>query len=365
MLLLFDEDNPPNLIDPSEDITDVGQYSVNTLTRQVNATESPSGLVTADLCVPTSSNSLLRIAGVTVEANQTYTFSLFAKSTGSDRELVLSLRESDLTLIGSNVAITVTNIWQRFYVTNDVGSETDLHALVGGASSWGIGEDLYLWGLQINIGALASYKRTGPIEAGQLFTFADSMANLADAMVHDGNPNLISPSEITEALNTSTGGMAISPNLALDPNSDLTADLLHVTTGNAFFRINALTVEANEDYTFSFFAKGLGSDFEINLSLRETGGITIGATDSITITNSWQRFSIQRNVGSNTTITAVLGTGSSWSVGEDFYTWGFQLNIGVLGSYKRTGAVQIGLGIDESDNMDNLADAVAKSLDVA
>ncbi|KKL49666.1 hypothetical protein LCGC14_2313200, partial [marine sediment metagenome] len=47
MLLLFGEENPPNLISPSENILDSGQYSATTLTRGVNQTTSPTGFISA------------------------------------------------------------------------------------------------------------------------------------------------------------------------------------------------------------------------------------------------------------------------------------------------------------------------------
>lgn len=179
MLLHFGGEQEPNLLDPSEDLTDTGQYTDTNLTVTVNDDSAPDDSSAAELCEPSGANSTLQVNNETVIINEDYTFSVWLKSTGADRSISISIRTTALVLIGTNELITVTNIWKRFLVTRNVAGNSIIRCLIGGTSTWETGEDLHAWGCQLNKGPLSAYQRTGPHRL--YLSIEDDLDNWLDA----------------------------------------------------------------------------------------------------------------------------------------------------------------------------------------
>ena len=160
MSLLFLSEQEPNLLDPSEELSNVGQYTATTVTITDNNTTAPDDSSTAELCEPSGANSSLQINNETVDINKDYTFSVWLQSTGANRTLSISIRTTGLVLIGANEVIVVTSVWKRFLVTRNVASNSIVRCLIGGTSTWATGEALNAWGCQLNRGPLSSYQKT-------------------------------------------------------------------------------------------------------------------------------------------------------------------------------------------------------------
>lgn len=185
MLNLFGGSEEPNLLDPSEDLTDTGQYTVTSITLTANDSDAPDSLTTAELCVPGAANSFIQVSNETVDINTDYTFSVFLRSTGADRAISISIRTTSLVLIGENELITVTSSWKRFLLTRNVASNSTIRMLIGGSSTWSTGEDLHAWGCQLNKGPLSVYQRTGPLEfLSYNITAFDNLNNWLDSESH-------------------------------------------------------------------------------------------------------------------------------------------------------------------------------------
>ena len=180
MLLLFGGIEEPNLIGKSE-LLEAPIHGLSNLVLGVNNIASPDGRVTAELCIPQTASAAIRTTNVAVDQNSIYTFSVFLKSTGANRVLNISIRDSGQSPIsGLNIAITVTGDWKRFNITGDIGANSNVRPFIGGSSTWGVGEDLYAWGKQLNKGIISRYQRTGPIVTGFNVTAGDNLGNLAD-----------------------------------------------------------------------------------------------------------------------------------------------------------------------------------------
>ncbi|KKL68840.1 hypothetical protein LCGC14_2120960 [marine sediment metagenome] len=188
MLHLLGGVQEPNLLDPSEDLTNVGQYSLTSLNISNNNAVSPDGLISAELFEPIAVNSFLQANNTSVDINTDYTFSVFLKSTGANRAISISIRTTGLVLIGDNELITVTGNWKRFLLTRNVASNTLIRMLIGGGSTWSTGEDLHAWGCQLNKGPLSSYQRVGAQIGGLNITDFDSLDNWADSEGHTLTP---------------------------------------------------------------------------------------------------------------------------------------------------------------------------------
>ncbi len=147
-----------NLLAESEAF-DQTAWSPSNASVTADVTTAPDGESTADLLVPTSTNAFIR-QFVTTQQNQDYTFSVYLKSAGADLDLLIGIFDGSLVLINS-VVITVTGSWQRFEVSANSGVNTTLQVLLGGGSSWSIGEDIQAWGAQVNEGLTTlGYERT-------------------------------------------------------------------------------------------------------------------------------------------------------------------------------------------------------------
>ena len=178
MLPLLAGDGAQNLVKWSEQLENdpggSGWGDVNlTVSADTGESAAPDGSSTAEKMEPTTANAQLLSTSssghrVPVNANHTYTFSIWLKSaTGGDVAMALSIRKINLTLISANKDITVTTAWQRFWVSVGVGSETEARLSVGGGNKWSSGEDVYGWGAQMNEGPTAGpYVKTTDARIG-------------------------------------------------------------------------------------------------------------------------------------------------------------------------------------------------------
>lgn len=182
MLLLFGGIQEPNLLDPSEDLTDTSQYTSINLNILANNTLAPDNRTTADRCEPISANSFLQVNNEAVSINTDYTFSIYLKSTGSDRSISFSIRTTGLVLIGDNESLTVTNSWKRFTIMRNTGANSIIRCLIGGENTWTSGEDIVIWGFQLNKGPLSSYQVTGLRDIAFALLFGDSLNNWSESL---------------------------------------------------------------------------------------------------------------------------------------------------------------------------------------
>jgi hypothetical protein len=137
--------------------------------------------------------------------------------------------------------------------------------------------------------------------------------------------------------------VTITPNFAEAPNGTLTADRL-VTSGGGTLAQNIVrntyltTLQPGETYTFSVWMRTTANGTTSNNFIRVSNNTDAdGNGTAVTVTDSWQRFSIARTFtatspGVRGSINYLQGTG----VVRDILVWGSQLNQGELQPYYPT-----------------------------
>ena len=146
---------PNNLLNYTEDFSNA-IWSKTTAPVTANQTTSPIGDMTADLVTPSGSDSAVfyTIPGVT---GDNYTFSVYLKSaTGSDVSTALNIYATTGGILLASKNITVTTDWQRFDITAVVPGGYNVRFIVGAFSKLSTGENLYIWGAQLERSLSAS-----------------------------------------------------------------------------------------------------------------------------------------------------------------------------------------------------------------
>ena len=137
---------PYNLLRYSEEF-DNAVWSKTSVTVTVNATTSPSGVLTADKLIPSGLDSYVRYMSFNGTAGSVYTFSFYAKA---DVITNIRIRQFNATELNGTVEyITINNQWQRFTVTSTCAVNQQVQLWIGGSSTWSTGEDIYVWGAQL------------------------------------------------------------------------------------------------------------------------------------------------------------------------------------------------------------------------
>lgn len=151
--------NPENLLTYSEQF-DNAVWAKTGVTITANSVNSPTGTLTADLVTPTISDAKFSQGFIPTSAIQ-HNFSVYLRSaTGSSFSTVLRItRDSPFTNV-ANTVITVTTEWQRFDLTFTTLDATTHQATIGAGSTLSTGENLYIWGAQLNQDTIKPYVQT-------------------------------------------------------------------------------------------------------------------------------------------------------------------------------------------------------------
>lgn len=150
---------PHNLLTYSENF-DNAVWVKTTATLTANAVTSPDGTTTADTLTATGADSAIRQQNISATAGQSYVFSIYLRA---DTPTTLSIFIVDGGGGAGNTQqiVNVTTNWQRFTVTRTLSTGTTvISAQIGGANSFSTGESVYIWGAQLNQGALQPYYST-------------------------------------------------------------------------------------------------------------------------------------------------------------------------------------------------------------
>jgi len=130
---------------------------------RLTATDPGSSGIYAERITATSSDSYL-IQTITASAGQTYTFSVYMRADNTTITAIkIGIMQGASYSGGSytnNTTVTLTNDWVRYSYTF-VATVTNPSVVIGGGASFGVGQNLLVWGAQVNSGASAgSYTAT-------------------------------------------------------------------------------------------------------------------------------------------------------------------------------------------------------------
>jgi hypothetical protein len=116
----------------------------------------PIGGNTADAFTSSGANGYLsNFTGVAVQSGGTYVASVWLKLPSGTDTIFLAITSPSFDILQS-VNCSVTSSWQRFTVSGSVGANTAVRLLIGAASTIGVGEVVYLWGAQLELGSTAT-----------------------------------------------------------------------------------------------------------------------------------------------------------------------------------------------------------------
>jgi hypothetical protein len=318
---------PYNLLSYSEEF-DNAVWSKTSVTVTVNATTSPSGVLTADKLIPSGLDSYVRYMSFNGTAGSVYTFSFYAKA---DVITNIRIRQFNATELNGTVEyITINNQWQRFTVTSTCAVNQQVQLWIGGSSTWSTGEDIYVWGAQLVEGTepLDYLPTTDRLDIARIDYSTGEPALLLEPQrtnvwvnSDDFNAGAISSSLITYTANTTE---------TTAPNGTNTADKFEVTTSGGDARRRFTRTIAIQNFSLSLYVKGAaGQKFQLFLardSFAELKDI------NTTLNGEWQRIVLNDSF-STTSSTVVMGvefgfTSDDSVAGQIYYLWGAQLEAG-------------------------------------
>ena len=343
-----------------------------------NADIAPDGTLTADYLSPTSADSNIQ-RDFTPAGALPYVFTVWLKSaTGANVSTQLVCNRTSPYSVVQTQAITVTTSWQRFTLSFSA-LDASLHNLaVGRASTLETGENLLIWGAQLEQRSSATAytpTTTAPITnylpalqyaaAGvPRFDHDPITGESKGLLIEESRTNLLTYSSEFDNAAWTKANATVTVNAAVAPDGTLTADKLVENTATS-------THQAYQNYTptqlsnvvFSVYAKAAersvvtlleptGVERTFNLG---TGVATGSGASMVSAGDGWWRciasgalidtatrsYALRLNNGSSVTYT---GDGTS-----GIYIWGAQLEAGAFPtSYIPTTSAQVTRAADSA-----------------
>jgi len=364
---------PHNLLTYSQEFGNVvwtkisnGVGTIPTVTE--NAGTAPDGTQTADLVqlrlnggtTTSDFSSIYQLANVT--SGLSYSLSFWAKSSDSISSYLVQFRDDQSSTVATTV--TVTGSWQRFTFSGTaVTTLLNFRWWLRGAQGTSNSADIYLWGAQLNIGALHPYY-VSVATAYQAPRFDYDPVSLAAKgfLIEEQRTNLLINSGDLSSVAT-TGTAVRTPNQLIAPDGTLTGSIF---TGNGVPAIATQTATATAStMTFSCYVKvGVSSsrstyqflmrnsttatNFTISTFSVLDGSITGSGWSSASVGNNWYRLtytnSVAQIINVGDLITCYFGAigGITYTSADSWGVWGAQLEAGAFStSYIPTVAAQV------------------------
>jgi hypothetical protein len=152
------EPSRTNLLPYSVDYSQADWTKSNVILTSNFAT-APDGATSASKIVATASDGSIQDS-ISITSGTTYTFSVYLKTTSGTLNTNISLgspafpdTEGDG---GRTKQIIVTNTWQRFTITSTADATANSGIGVGGFNSFSTGEEVLVWGAQLEVGSYAT-----------------------------------------------------------------------------------------------------------------------------------------------------------------------------------------------------------------
>lgn len=369
-----------NLLTYSEQF-DNASWTKSNVTATANAVVSPDGTTSADKIAASGTTSVQHAVTQTAGSPSTLqTLSIYAKA-AEQSFLWLSLYDSTNRITwfnlttgvvgtnasGSTASITaVGNGWYRCSITRTTDATAGPQAIIGFSNADNvavyadtIGNGIYLWGAQLEIGSTATgYMVSGATNGFRAVPVVTGNATARGLLIEEQRTNLLTYSEQFDNAYwlTFSGTVTVTANATTAPDGTVTADLVIPTAASAFHRIYAPD-HGQTTLSYSVFVKAggyskvalresatQGSYISFNLTtgtIIESANVGTGTVSGATITsfgNGWYRISgyfvtpvnsawglvvLPDSYTSGNVTTAWTGNGTS-----GVYVWGAQAEVG-------------------------------------
>tara|TARA_R110001599_G_scaffold66204_2_gene186993 strand:+ start:358 stop:2232 length:1875 start_codon:yes stop_codon:yes gene_type:complete len=184
--MILVEPSATNLVTYSEDFSQ-SFWTKNNITLSSGFT-APDGSMNASKLVATSDNG--SISNVfTVASGTTYSLSFYLKTISGSLETTIGLGSPGFPQNvgdgGRYKNITVTDEWQRFTLTSTADASADTGVSFGGFNGFSTGEEVYIWGAQLETGSVStSYIPTSGGDAAAR-TRADDLLSITGSAFSD------------------------------------------------------------------------------------------------------------------------------------------------------------------------------------
>lgn len=301
-------------------------WGIARATGAVNAVSAPDGSMTGyELTASSGSIDSFIVDDVVHPAlynGATVTGSIFLRSPGGSLTTNFYLvgeNASGRTYIGP-ISVPLSASWKRFSLTGQMPNGlTRVFIQVGGGATFTSGQ-IDIWGAQLELASSAGpYVPTSalPVLAGQELT------------------NILLSSQ--QVIGPSWGAVnsAIVNNSATAPDGTMTASTVTANTGSTdSYVANGVpnpSLYDNQTVTGSVYLRVPSGPLNTNLFLVNIGesGFSLAANVPITVTSTWQRFSITgTNQNGLTTLIFQIAGGSTLQSGQSLQIWGAQLVVG-------------------------------------
>jgi len=151
----------------------------------------------------------------------------------------------------------------------------------------------------------------------------------SDGLIKWAPHNLVAYSQEFDNAAWVKQNLTVSSNTATAPDGTDTADVCTPSSGTGDAGIRAIASSTASLHVFAVWLKSsTGSSFDVNLIVNRNVPYTSVASKSVTVTTSWQLFSVSTTLLDTSSHAFRIGHGSSWVDGEVLSIWGAQLEAG-------------------------------------
>jgi len=263
---------PWNLLQYSEQIDNGVWTKFSPTSVTADTTTAPNGTATADT-ISTSATAVIR-QSVTLNANETYTYSIYVKKisydffgfqsliSGTGVKSVFDLSNGTVTSQGSGHTASIESVgngWYRCIITFNVGSSaSNIFDLAADGTSSTL-RTFYAWGAQTNIGATAKpyFPTTDRLNVPRL-TYQNGGGGCPSLLLEKQSTNLALYSEQFDNASWIKLNGSVTANIAVSPDGTQNADsfIPNTTSGIHALRSNLFNQSATASH--SWFVKANG-----------------------------------------------------------------------------------------------------------
>jgi hypothetical protein len=261
---------PWNLLQYSEQIDNGVWTKFSPTSVTADTTTAPNGTATADT-ISTSATAVIRQT-VTLNANETYTYSVYVKKisydffgfqsliSGTGVKSVFDLSNGTVTSQGSGHTASIESVgngWYRCIITFNVGSSaSNIFDLAADGTSATL-RTFYAWGAQSNIGSTAKpyFPTTDRLNVPRL-TYQNGGGGCPSLLLEKQSTNLLTWSEDFTNANWGINAAATRvANTAISPDGTQNADSIGANGGVTASIYQNISASGSGVYSVSIYAK--------------------------------------------------------------------------------------------------------------